>query len=299
VAWGLSSYPQLIRNFQRKSVEGYSLEFQLWNITGFTFYLLYTTIGYWQQHTTPGLTHSITINDITFAGHAFCMNIALSIQCIVWGKTNKQGISRVHVGMVCGLWLLAFYNVFLGAGGFLPWFSHSSSSYSFSVVQFLGFGKSFVSFVKYTPQVYLNWLRKSTSGWSIVNTLLDFLGGLLSFSQMVVIAYDKTDANGNPDWSQVTSNIPKLVLAIESMLFDVIMMVQHYCLYGPRGADAAADELSHANDGLLLGSHGAFPSPVSDAALYEADARDAAHAGTLYGHGNPTIQRHKYVRFDN
>lgn len=36
------------------------------------------------------------------------------------------------------------------------------------------------------PQVYLNWARKSTVGWSIVNILLDLTGGIFSIAQEIV-----------------------------------------------------------------------------------------------------------------
>ena len=42
---------------------------------------------------------------------------------------------------------------------------------------------------KYTPQAYLNYRRQSTEGWSVYNILLDFTGGLASFSQMVAQSF--------------------------------------------------------------------------------------------------------------
>lgn len=47
-------------------------------------------------------------------------------------------------------------------------------------VRMFGYGKAAVTFVKYLPQVYLNWARKSTVGWSIENVILDFTGGSFS-----------------------------------------------------------------------------------------------------------------------
>ena len=39
-------------------------------------------------------------------------------------------------------------------------------------------------------QAYMNFRRKSTSGWSIGNVLLDFTGGSLSLLQMFLLAYN-------------------------------------------------------------------------------------------------------------
>lgn len=36
----------------------------------------------------------------------------------------------------------------------------------------------------------MNYRRKSTSGWSIGNVLLDFIGGWLSMLQMMINAYN-------------------------------------------------------------------------------------------------------------
>ena len=51
-----------------------------------------------------------------------------------------------------------------------------------------GYCKIAISFVKYCPQVYLNYKRKSTVGWSLGNVLLDLTGGLLSFAQIFLEA---------------------------------------------------------------------------------------------------------------
>ena len=43
--------------------------------------------------------------------------------------------------------------------------------------------KLVISFIKYIPQAFMNFVRRSTVGWSIGNVLLDFTGGLLSTLQ--------------------------------------------------------------------------------------------------------------------
>ena len=41
--------------------------------------------------------------------------------------------------------------------------------------------------VRYVPQAYMNFRRKSTVGWSIGNILLDFTGGSLSIIQVMIM----------------------------------------------------------------------------------------------------------------
>ena len=47
-----------------------------------------------------------------------------------------------------------------------------------------------ITLIKYIPQAYMNFRRKSTSGWSIGNVILDFTGGSLSILQMFLISYN-------------------------------------------------------------------------------------------------------------
>ena len=42
---------------------------------------------------------------------------------------------------------------------------------------------------RYFPQVYLNFQRKSTIGWSVSNALTDMSGGLFSLAQQSLDAY--------------------------------------------------------------------------------------------------------------
>lgn len=75
------------------------------------------------------------------------------------------------------------------------------------------------------PQVITNYRNQSTRGWSILQILLDFVGGILSVSQLFIDSYLQGD------WSGVTGNPVKLALGNFSMFFDIIFIVQHYFLY--------------------------------------------------------------------
>lgn len=71
--------------------------------------------------------------------------------------------------------------------------------------------------------------------------LLDFAGGILSVVQLLIDSYLQGD------WSGITGNPVKLALGNFSVFFDIIFIVQHYCLYrGNRGkafTDAESDPL--------------------------------------------------------
>jgi cystinosin len=82
-----------------------------------------------------------------------------------------------------------------------------------------------VTFVKYIPQVILNFKNKSTHGWSIGQIQFDLSGSILSLSQLIL------DASLQNDWSGILGNPTKLGLAVVSMSFDFIFITQHFILY--------------------------------------------------------------------
>ena len=84
----------------------------------------------------------------------------------------------------------------------------------------MGYAKAAITFVKYCPQVYLNYKRKSTVGWSLENVLLDFTGGSLSLLQSIL----NSVALGKPLFEKGAFNLVKFILSIMSIFFDSIFM---------------------------------------------------------------------------
>lgn len=103
--------------------------------------------------------------------------------------------------------------------------------------------KLICTFVKYIPQVIVNFERKSTVGWSISQILFDITGGVLSLLQLVI------DASFQGDWSGITGNPLKLGLSNISIIFDIIFIVQHFILY--RNQEERASEQDESERPLL------------------------------------------------
>jgi hypothetical protein len=57
---------------------------------------------------------------------------------------------------------------------------------SFGYFQTLGYFKMFSTLLKHPPQIYFNFKRKSTKGWSIEGMMMDFLGGLFSLIALLL-----------------------------------------------------------------------------------------------------------------
>lgn len=113
-----------------------------------------------------------------------------------------------------------------------------------AIVVFMGTIKVVISFVKYIPQVYLNWSRKSTEGWSLENVMLDLMGGTLTFLQILLDYADSGDM-GNQFGSGL--NTAKFLLGVLTIIFDLIFLFQHYVLYNPKNRRPLHEE-EHEED---------------------------------------------------
>lgn len=109
-------------------------------------------------------------------------------------------------------------------------YTHFKDWNALDVVYALGYVKLVVTFVKYIPQIHLNYQRQSTVGWSIHNILLDTTGGVFSLAQLFL-----DSALAGDLWGGTLGNPMKFGLGLVSMLFDVIFLAQHF--YWFRGND--------------------------------------------------------------
>uniref|UniRef100_A0A2C9JNI0 Cystinosin homolog n=2 Tax=Biomphalaria glabrata TaxID=6526 RepID=A0A2C9JNI0_BIOGL len=221
-AWTLSFYPQVFSNWKRKSVVGLSFDFVLFNMIGFIAYCCFNVGLYWipsvkaeyfKEHK-DGVS-PVQINDVFFAIHAVAITLVVIIQCFIYerGAQKISVWSKVLVGFI---FLYVIITLILTLSGEMIWLDFL---YNFSYIKLV------VTCLKYTPQAYLNFKRKSTLGWSIGNVLLDFIGGWLSIIQMFLLAY-----NGD-DWDSIFGNVTKFGLGLVTIVFDSIFIFQHYVLY--------------------------------------------------------------------
>uniref|UniRef100_A0A914HY55 Cystinosin n=1 Tax=Globodera rostochiensis TaxID=31243 RepID=A0A914HY55_GLORO len=203
LAWSISFYPQIVLNFQRKSVIGLNFDFLLLNVIGFCCYTVYNVMLYFDQHVQAWPAQSNSACIIT------------GLQCFVYER-GTQRISYIGRSWASLLLCFSFVSLALALFHVLNWLDF---------INYLSYTKLAVTLSKYLPQAILNFKRKSTVGWSIGNVLLDFSGGFMDICQMCLQA---TNTN---DWSAFTGNPVKFGLGIVSMLFDILFITQHYVLY--------------------------------------------------------------------
>ncbi|XP_004477033.1 cystinosin [Dasypus novemcinctus] len=225
VAWSVSFYPQVIKNWRRKSVVGLSFDFVALNLTGFVAYSVFNVGLLWVpyikeqffiQH--PNGVIPVDSNDVFFSLHAVVLTLVVIVQCFLYEKGNQR-VSRPAIGFLVLLWLFALITMIVAAVGATTWLQFL---FCFSYI------KLAVTLVKYFPQVYMNFYYKSTEGWSIGNVLLDFTGGSFSLLQMFFQSYN------NDQWTLIFGDPTKFGLGLFSIFFDIVFFIQHFCLYRKR-----------------------------------------------------------------
>ncbi|XP_069471298.1 cystinosin [Ambystoma mexicanum] len=222
LAWSISFYPQVFENWRRKSVVGLSFDYLALNLTGFIAYSIFNVGIFWVAFIKeqflkryPNGVIPVDANDVFFSLHAVLLTLVVIFQCCIYER-GSQRISKVAIGFLLLAWIIAFCFLFVAVSGTITWLQFL---FLFSYIK-LG-----ITLIKYIPQAYMNFLRKSTEGWSIGNVLLDFTGGSFSLLQMFLQSYN------NDEWRLIIGDPTKFGLGLFSIFFDVIFIVQHYCLY--------------------------------------------------------------------
>ncbi|XP_027359361.1 cystinosin homolog [Abrus precatorius] len=222
VCWSLSFYPQVILNFHRKSVVGLNFDYAVVNLMKQTSYLIYNASLYLsstvqkQYKEKYGQKEMIPVaaNDVAFSAHAVLITAITVFQIAIYER-GGQKVSKIAFGIVLLVWLTAFICFFIA----LPkhrWLW---------LVSIFNFIQICLTIVKYIPQAVMNFMRKSTDGWSVGFTLLDFSGGLANYAQMVLQSIDQGS------WKNIYGNVGKLTISLVSVFFDIIFMCQHFLLY--------------------------------------------------------------------
>lgn len=255
--WSASFYPQLILNVRRKSTAGTTVDFPFINVLGFVAYAASTLSFYYSpivrsQYAARnnGLTPTVQFNDITFALHASAITSITLSQYLarpLWGfaPTSSNRPSRFVTGvwLGCLVGVLVTYIVVASVKAKGP-VDPTTDWCELDIVYAFGYVKLFITLVKFTPQILVNYRNKSTQGWSISQITLDFVGGVLSTAQQGI------DSVLQHDWSGITGNPVKFALGNISMVYDCIFFVQHYILYNhaQKGGAQAEEESLLGNE---------------------------------------------------
>eukprot|EP00340_Litonotus_pictus_P005080 CAMPEP_0170520324 /NCGR_PEP_ID=MMETSP0209-20121228/5591_1 /TAXON_ID=665100 ORGANISM="Litonotus pictus, Strain P1" /NCGR_SAMPLE_ID=MMETSP0209 /ASSEMBLY_ACC=CAM_ASM_000301 /LENGTH=285 /DNA_ID=CAMNT_0010806547 /DNA_START=51 /DNA_END=908 /DNA_ORIENTATION=+ len=246
-AWSSSFYGQVYENWKNKSVKGLSFDFQVLNFTGFLGYSIYNVWGY----TDSGIgVDGVKIQDVLFSCHALLLTGVTVGQVIFYYDKNDpdQKVTQTAISITVCIWWGFFIIILIEQilKMYDP-YDHKGKTFAFNSIIYLGFMKAIVSLIKYMPQVRMNYVRKSTKGWSIFNIIMDLAGGLFSLVQNLIdtIFECGTVISHNETF---LLNIVKYAISVIAIFFDIIFIIQHYCLYKQSPEEAKMDKLINKED---------------------------------------------------
>lgn len=220
IFWGLVCYPQIILNYKLKSVEGFKLDFPFLNLTGFLFYSISFTVGYLKEDIAKAYgLGKIDLQDVAFAWHGVFVCIIFNIQSLIYPRGNNK-ISIFAICFTVFAW--SSFITFYFCTEILP---STGVTASINYLKYAGYMKIGVSLIKYVPVAYWNFVRKSTQGFSVETFLFDFAGGSFSLMQAFLDFYLGETDHLNP---------VKVTLGVVCMSYDLLLIFQHFVLYGNR-----------------------------------------------------------------
>ena len=213
VIWSSSFYFQFFLNIRVKHSDGYSLDYQLFNLIGFTYFSI-SNFHYLSQNDLS----LDSLMDLVFSVHALFITIVILIQTFYYPRYKNRVSYGTYVILLVTL-LTSFSYQFFN----LRFFGGRASD----LWIYVGMSKALLSTIKYFYQIALNYDRKSTYGFSMWNVFFDIMGGSASLAQTLVVMH----INSEKILGDKT-NLPKICLSVVTIFFDFILIYQHYAHYG-------------------------------------------------------------------
>jgi len=245
VSWSVSFYPQIITNYQKKTVEGLSTDASILAALNYTCYTIYNAFLFWDESIRQeyrdrnGEESKITVqsNDVAFSMHALVLNILLIAQILRYGGFKKQPVSRITLLIVAAVFVLSAGYIFC---------IYSFNWHWIDFLYFMASVKLVLTVLTYLPQLLLNFQRRSTDGWNVWNVIFDCTGGFMSMLQLVLDSVDLSDLRHG-----LVGNIPKLILSFITLIFDGCFFLQHHLYHNDEVQEEEVNEDNQGSYNLL------------------------------------------------
>lgn len=220
--WSLCFYPQIVLNFRRKSVVGLNFDYVLLNFfkqIAYLFYnlsLFFSPIVQKQYYQKFGYNQMLPVaqSDVAFSIHIVFTSSLVMFQICIYDRGNQR-VSKTCMSFMS----MFFLAVVVCTSVAIPRHAWLWLVSCFNTMQ------AVMTIIKYIPQIVLNFQRKSTTGFSIGNVLLDLVGGLTNCLAMGLQSLDQNSLEN------MYGNLGKLLLSFATVILDAIFMFQHFVLY--------------------------------------------------------------------
>ena len=118
------------------------------NLTGFSFYAIYSSFGYFDHDPGAG---NVDLNDLCFAYHAIFIVNLTSIQCIIYPR-GKNKVGYEILALISIMWVIAIAMLIINKVFFyLLKICGVYISDKWDACAVMGYMKLFISFIKYLP----------------------------------------------------------------------------------------------------------------------------------------------------
>ena len=225
LSWGTSYYPQIYLNYKRKSVIGLNFDFVALNIVGYILYGVFILCVFFISdiqeeyfHRHPRGLIPVKVNDVVYNLHGTTALTVTVIQCFIYERGNQvvSLFGRIILGLI---FTFSTIIIILAGVNVMDWLDF---------LYYCSYNKIVITALKYIPQAYMNFKRKSTQGWSIGLVILQLSGGIFSLLQMVLDSYNYND------WISIFGNPTKFMVGMLNLVFPTFFLIQHYILYRRR-----------------------------------------------------------------
>lgn len=216
----VSVYPQIFLQFLRLSVVGLDMDYVCFNFVGYLSYGIYTVFmyilagSYESSGENPHEGFSVTLPESMYALHGLIISTLLGLQAIKYHGIDK----RVSV---IGKELISFYGIVLAFGFLLVKFNVMQYRDFLFVCHYIHIASTST---KYIPQLYKNYVIKSTFGWSIWTSNLELIGCISLISSILLTSYNYDD------WMNIATNV-LFWMACAISLQHIAFIIQHYFVY--------------------------------------------------------------------
>lgn len=150
VAWSVSFYPQIVINYQRKSVVGLNFDFLALNIVGFAMYGIFNMALFWDASIqdeyfsrNPRGLNPVLVNDVVFAVHAMLATAVTIGQCFIYERANQRVSTTARI--ILGIFAVAVvvFGILVGTD-VIHWLDF---------LYYCSYIKLTITLIKYIPQV--------------------------------------------------------------------------------------------------------------------------------------------------
>jgi cystinosin len=166
-----------------------------------------------------GTMPAVGIADVAFSAFGVGMNCIVLIQMRCFDPSGWWHMQCTWAAALAALVLAAGGAAVGAAAGAFTWLAY---------VSVLSWVKLAATLVKYTPQILLNVARRSTTGFHVLGIALDLTGSVLSLAQLLL------DCALIGSYSLIEGDPAKFGLGLLTMIFDVVLIVQHV-IFGQEG----------------------------------------------------------------